>query len=171
MSTGKLDKRLNQLLETWWYVRGLTYQYLDHVSQKHLVKKLPRPALDQIGKHFLEMGDVTMVYAEGLRTGNISFEKVRWEFPRSEVESKKALVAHLKKSDRALRKAFEIGKGNIRMTYELGGEKLSFLEVVTWLTLHEILHHGQLISYGYLLETGFPDEWIQQWALPKAHDK
>jgi len=161
-----MNHALESALGIWNYVRELTYDFLDQVPQEKLAEKLPRPALDQIGKHFLELGDVTIAYAEGLKTGTISFEKVRWEFPLSEVRSKAALIKHLEKSDRVLQSALKIAKENPERTYDLGGESLSLIEVMSWLALHEILHHGQLVAYGYLLRTGFPDSWVEQWALP-----
>lgn len=160
------NRELESIMEIWKYVRELTYNFLDQIPQEMLAKKLPRPALDQIGKHFLEMGDVTLSYAEGLKTGIINFEKVRWEFPPSEVGSKAALNKHLKKSDRVLQTALKATKKDGKRTYDLGGENLSLYDVMTWLALHEILHHGQLVAYGYFLKTGFPDSWVEQWALP-----
>ena len=166
MAKEKSNYVLESVLENWWYVRGLTYNFLDEIPEQKLTEKLPRPALNQIGKHFLEMGDVTIAYAEGLETGTLSFEKVRWEFPTSDVASKSVLTAHLKKSDKILKGALKNAKGDVGRRYNLGGDKLSLYDVIMWLAMHEILHHGQLVSYGYLLKTGFPDSWVEQWALP-----
>jgi hypothetical protein len=171
MSRQTVDRKFESVLKIWWYARELTYNFLDWLPQKKLIEKLPRPALDEIGKHFLEMGDVTIAYAEGLKTGTIAFEKVRWKFPSSEVGSKTALIKHLKKSDRTLQGALKMARKSPSKTYNLAGERLSLVEVIIWLALHEILHHGQLVSYGYLLKTGFPDSWVDQWALPTEEEQ
>lgn len=166
MEKEKGNHALRAAKEIWEYVRELTYNFIEEIPDEKLSQKLPRPALDQIGKHFLEMGDVTFAYAEGLKKGSISFEKVRWEFPSNEVKSKSALKDHLKKSDKALEQSLREVAKHIERTYELDEESLSLYEVLIWLALHEILHHGQLVAYGYFLKTGFPISWIEQWALP-----
>ncbi len=157
---------LEKAIQNWNYVRSLTYLYIRHMPGSALAKRLPRPALNKIGKHFLEMADVTTAYARGITTGVVDFGHVRWVFPPDQVKSKEKIVAQLRKSDGLLRRAIRAASQKPDRTYKMGEEEMSLLDLVTWLTLHEILHHGQMIAFGYQLKTGFPDAWIQQWALP-----
>lgn len=155
-------------VSTWTYIRSLTYDFLEKVPESSLRKDLPRPALDQVGKHLLELGDVTMAYAKGLETGEIDFGSIRWEFDESDLSSKKKIREHLEESDQILDSALGQAKDNPSRKYKLGDEDLTLLEIITWLSLHEVLHHGQLVAYGYFLHIEFPATWTEQWALPQA---
>lgn len=166
MSAARQNETIDTVVSIWAYVRSLTYDLLEVIPSPKLTQKVPRPGLDQIGKHFLEMADVTEAYATGLRTGSVSFESVRWTFPAGDLKSKNVLRESLKRSDRKLRSAVKGARARPTREYDLGGESIGLVEMIMWLALHELLHHGQLVAYGYLLDTGFPATWVEQWALP-----
>jgi uncharacterized damage-inducible protein DinB len=160
-----VNKTANYLLVEWGATRKLTLDFITSVSLKKLNTPLPRPGLNTIYKHLVEMAQVQRAYTNVLKGKELDFSKVISGENIKPVTNRSKIVDLIKKEDDFLQKNIEEIK-NWDKQIKVFGENYILCSVIEFMIRHETLHHGQFVAFGYLLGIKFPDSWIKQWALP-----
>jgi uncharacterized damage-inducible protein DinB len=161
-----MQQNLERVLSRWRFYRSQTLDFLEILTHDEICYKLPRPGLDTFGKHFLEMAEVQKAYTEALETGKIDFSVGNYDQP-SIYGSKSKLRAHFKRmDDYMVRILKQINEVNREIDWGLEKENPNVLEHLEFLIQHEILHHGQLVSFAYLFSLPIPESIVNTWAFP-----
>lgn len=142
--------------------RQLTYDLLTTLPWDVINLRFPKPGFDTVGQQLAEIGDVTMIFADSIETGVLSFDKVRSNFPDELIGSRKKLLEYLQKTDRLLDEA--IMKMGEDIEVDIYGKKSSLLEVLIGLVQHESLHHGQLALFFHYNKVSMPASW-GEWMM------
>lgn len=157
-----------RVLSSWRFYRSHTLDFLEILTEEEICFKLPRPGLDTFGKHFLEMAEVQKSYTKALETGKIDFSVGNYD--QHEIYEKKSkLRAHFLKMDEQMVTVLKrIKVIDRRIDWGLGEDNPDILEHLQFIIQHEILHHGQLVAFAYLLSLPIPESIINTWAFPLA---
>ena len=159
---------VSTLIKAWKETRQLTYDFVNEMPLEILNKKLPRPGLNTLAKHILEMSLVQKAYTRALEGESLDFSEVEGiTFGEEDYTagSKNELIKYLEDADNYFCKVVEKVK-NWDDKIEMFGEIVPKYSVLEILIRHETLHHGQFVAFGYLLKVKFPESWIEAWALP-----
>lgn len=156
------------LFALWKETRRLTTDLLNSISDDQLHKKLPRPGLNTLAAHFMELGDVEAAYAESMATGHLDFSRVRNAEEGTSEKSlrKEDILNYLQKQDRKLSGVLK-NWGRVPSKIAFGTTTTDKIEVFNTLRIHETFHQGQFAAFCYLRRIAIPDSWISAWALPK----
>lgn len=155
------------LIEEWRSTRQHTRDIVDEVANDKLDEELPRPGLNTFSRHVHEMVEVQMAYTRVIVGEELDFSDVpsgeEDVYPLDESE----LLARLEKGnayfDEVVSETAD-WSGDV----ELFGEAVPRWYVLQQMIVHETLHHGQFVAFGYLLDVEFPDGFSRAWALPDA---
>jgi hypothetical protein len=156
---------LDEAVEVFAEVRGLSYDFLAALSPARLTMQLPRPDLDTFGKHFQELGDVQDCYVTALRRGVMDFGVIRHSFDQALIRDKDSLASFLRSKDEAMGELLAGCDCGRRIAWA-EGDSVSLVEFLSSLTRHEIFHHGQMVAFAYQAGVPLPASWTEQWALP-----
>ncbi len=162
------DRIVEMLITAWRESRQLTLDFLREVPLEALNHKLPRPGLDTLAKHLLEMALVQQAYTEVLKGNELDFSAVAGiTFGQQDyvLEDKTEIEKILQEADTALFETMQkITEWEAQV--EIFGERMTRSSVLELMIRHETLHHGQIIAFSYLLGITFPKSWVEVWALP-----
>jgi hypothetical protein len=159
---------VSTLTSAWEEAASLTRDFVAPLSVQILNIRLPRPGLNTIAKHIWEMCAVRSSYAQGLRGQKVSFESavpITIGQQDYEASSTEQLLVLLQSAEEDVCDAVR-GVSDWYQLVDLMGTPISKEAMLEALVRHETLHQGQLIAYGYLLKTAFPQSWIDAWFLP-----
>jgi len=162
----RLGKPVNYLLAEWGVTRKLTLDFIRNTPLEKLNASLPRPGLNTIHKHLVEMAQVQRAYTGVLRGKRLDFSRVTDGEDLKPADDRNKIVTLIKEEDHFFQKSAEKIKDWNKQTKIFGGS-YPLYSIVEIMIRHETLHHGQFIVFAYLLGIKFPDSWIKQWALPQ----
>jgi hypothetical protein len=157
-----MERCFAALLKEWEFIRGCSRSFVTQMSDADLDRKLPRPGLDTLRKHFEEMIDVQNAYTAAIGTGVMKFSGV----PNSEYGGDlptEELLERMASADRRLAAALETVTPDDQV--EWFGEKLDLLGHLATLISHEAMHVGQAIAFCYALDMPIPEAVEKNWAL------
>lgn len=158
------SEQISGLADAWIEMRSLTIKGLDQLGPDLLSKKLPRPGLNTILKHFDEMLNVGAVYIRALTEGSVDFSTVPGvdEFPGG------TKWADLKQRGKADLAAFKALGTEFRSSVSWEDEDMPASQIFVYLISHETLHQGQISAFLYAVGAEPPEAWRAQWAMPQA---
>jgi len=147
-------------VQSWQHTRGMTYDYLDMLSQEQLALTLPFPESQPLSYQFWCMIGAHESYLRKLKHG-------LWQgFACSLDGMGDVTIANIKS---------QMQKSDTKMAGLL--QTLTVDSLLTdgspahWAVLqmikHENLHHGQLINYIYCHQLPIPASWVDEWALSR----
>ena len=152
--------------------RKLIMDLLRYLDQDQLAVK-PLNSAGSFGKQFRHILDIEKCYVESMYNGYLTF--FRRNIDHSLEMDKARLIHELVSEDNKLEEIIE--KLSKEKTHEkyidcsavvtyLGNEniKSSPVQVLSWMTEHEILHEGELVLYIRTAGLKFPPSWII-WGL------
>lgn len=168
-----LKNVVNTLIKSWKETRQLTYDFINENTLEIMNKELPRPGLNTLAKHILEMALVQKAYTRALEGQSLDFSEVEGiTFGKEDyvASNKSELIKHLKDADDYFYTVVEKVE-NWDDKIEMFGEIVPKYAVLELLIRHETLHHGQFVAFVYILKAKFPESWIEFWALPIEEEK
>ncbi len=123
------------------------------------------PNMGSLGKQFKHIGRIQLGYTDALRTGRLIFWKPLGD-PSLESE-KNALLSFLEANDRQLFSVLRATTEEQLLYLRIDGtgkshqsnNELSVYDLVDDLTMHEILHQGELVVYMKTLGLAFLESW------------
>ena len=163
---------IENLLENYKIHRKLTRDLLVFISEEQLPVK-PFHASGTFGKQFRHLIDIERSYVESLTTGSLSF--FRPNVDHSIENDKERLIHEMDTVDRVLIQiigSIGIAKAgekyiDCRQAVKYLGDKnmlASPIQILKWMTEHEIFHEGELALYVRNEKLRFPDNWMI-WGL------
>ena len=166
------NTEVKNLLENYKIHRKLTRDLLIFISQEQLSVK-PFHASGTFGKQFRHLIDIESCYVESLTTGSLTF--FRPNVDHSIENDKKRLIHNMDRVDRELSQiicSIENAKADnkyidCRQVMKYLGDGNMFaspIQILSWITEHEIFHEGELALYVRNEKLKFPDSWII-WGL------
>lgn len=160
------QEALARALDSWNQTRSQTLDLIDQLTKGQLTAKFPRPLFDTFGKQFQELGVIQKAYSNAIQTGKVNYTEMMFDFDDELIISKSNIVQFLNEINSDFLQVIK-GKDPF-MTIDWGLPNNPILiEHIYWLNTHEILHHGQLVAYCYLLGIAFPISWNEAWSLPE----
>ena len=166
------NRDMKNLLENYKIHRKLTRGLLLSLGHEQLSVK-PFHASGTFGKQFRHLIDIELSYVESLTTGSLSF--LRPNVDHSIENDKERLIHEMDTVDSDLIQV----TGNIdnaeaedkyidcsQAVMYLGEVNLlaSPIQILKWITEHEIFHEGELALYVRNEKLKFPDSWMI-WGL------
>ena len=166
------NSEIRNQLENYKIHRKLTRDLLLSLSQEQLSVK-PFKISGTFGKQFRHLIDIERCYVESLITGSLTF--FRSSIDHSIENDKKRLIQEMDEEDRKLDQIFvsiQWGKANDKsidcsqaVKYLGDNNKLaSPVQILSWITEHEIFHEGELALYVRNEKLKFPGSWMI-WGL------
>lgn len=156
-----MSKVLSQeIVRHWQQLRGMTYDFMELISDKDLKKRLPFPESQDI---FFQLNCML-----GAQESNLSLiSEGVWEGFSSSLDDKKTVTValifeHMRAADRALLSL--LNKTDLLAPFSDGSTPLQHYLV---LVEHESHHQGQLINFIYACGLPVPQSWHDKWALTK----
>ena len=170
MDTTNTD--MKNLLENYKVHRKLTRDLLLSIGQEQLSAK-PFHASGSFGKQFRHLIDIERSYVESLTTGSLSF--FRPNVDHSIEIDKNRLIIEMDTLDRELIQIIcNLGNAktddkyiDCRQAVKYLGEGNMFaspIQILKWITEHEIFHEGELALYVRNEKLKFPGSWMI-WGL------
>ena len=161
-----------EILETFRLHRMLTLDLLQSLGNEQLLWR-PIKASGSFGKQFRHILDIQRCYVESMINGFLTF--FRPHIDHDLEADRERLIQELDLEDGKLEKFFENiqwQKANEKyidcsqVVQYLGNDKVraSPIQILSWLTEHEILHDGELALYVKTAELKFPGSWMI-WGL------
>ena len=161
---------LERALAAWGETRKHTYDLLDVLTDEQPLESFPRPLFNSFGKQLQELGVIQKAYANAIRTGHVDYSEMAFEFDNDMIISKTKLREFLEEMDTEFVDVVRGSDPYKEIDWGLPSNPI-LLEHVYWLLQHEVLHHGQLAAYCYLLNIDLPTSWIEAWAFPPKDSK
>jgi len=164
----RYEEVVNTLVKVWKETRQLTYDFVNEMPLEILNKGLPRPGLNTLAKHILEMSLVQNAYTKVLEEEPLDFSEVEGiTFGKEDyiASGKNELIKFLEDADENFYRVIKRVK-NWNERIEIFEETIPKYSVLELLIRHETIHHGQFVAFGYILNVKFPKSWIDAWALP-----
>ena len=166
------NSEIRNQLENYKIHRKLTRDLLLSLSQEQLSVK-PFKISGTFGKQFRHLIDIERCYVESLITGSLTF--FRSSIVHSIENDKKRLIQEMDSEDGKLVQIFgsiQWEKANDKtvdcsqaVKYLGYNNKLaSKVQILSWITEHEIFHEGELALYVRNENLKFPGSWIN-WGL------
>ena len=166
------NSEINNQLENYKIHRKLTRDLILSLSQEQLSVK-PFSISGTFGKQFRHLIDIERCYVESLITGSLTF--FRSSIDHSIENDKKRLIKEMDEEDRKLDQIFvsiQWEKANDKsidcsqaVKYLGDNNKLaSPVQILSWITEHEIFHEGELALYVRNEKLKFPGSWMI-WGL------
>ena len=155
-------KHYQVLLTEWEFIRRCSREFIQHLSDAELDRKLPRKGLDTFRKHFQEMIGVQRDYTAAIHSGKIEFTGG----PDAQLSgdwSKEKLLSAMDAADAELARA--VGEAAETAQVDWFGEQRSLTGHLAALVSHEALHIGQIVAFSYVLGIAIPKFVIDNWAL------
>ncbi len=160
------------LLGTFKHHRILTRDLLCSLNSEQLSNK-PISSAGTFGKQFRHILDIERCYVESIVNGSLNF--LRPYIDHTLESDKERLVHVMDTEDAKLEKSLEnIEERKITEKYidcskaskylGDGFEYASPVQMLSWLTEHEILHDGELALYVRAVKIKFPNSWMV-WGL------
>jgi len=156
------------LINEWKKTRFLTEDMVRTLSLEELNDELPRPGLNTLAKHIVELCLVQDAFVAVLRGSELDFSEVQGitfgtvEFT---AESCQQLLDMLKASESRLNETVQsIDSWDAEVT--MFGDAVPKYAVLEFLIRHETLHHGQFIAFLYSKSIRLPESMVAAWALP-----
>lgn len=140
----------------WRVTRALTRDLLESLSDAELLFT-PSPALGCWWKQFRHVGRVQENYIDAISTGVVSFGFQGTTYAGG--PSKTKLLSYLSALDERLESQLHAERW-----IDWFGEQKCLAEHLMCLAEHEVLHHGQWISYRAQYGGTFPASW-STWGL------
>jgi len=159
---------INTLLRNWKETRQLTLDWIKKLTLAQLNQKLPRPGLNSFAKHIYEMGEIQKICIAALKEENLDLtaaNKLTFESCKLVAKTKGELTDFLNRCDKEFYKTLK-NIDDWDKVVSIFGEKRSRYGIIELMIIHETLHHGQFIAFGYMESIEFPKSWIDAWALP-----
>jgi uncharacterized damage-inducible protein DinB len=158
---------LENAIEAWMRHHRMTYSFLDQLSEEQLYAKLPRPGLDSFAKHYEEMADVQMCYAEALGAGRLDFSRLSPDKPYQGKSTRAELETAFKRADQAmLEGAWNCPSDRV---IDIFGNRCSRGDLVQTLLHHELFHQGQFFIFAQILKFDVPKDWRDFWWIPQQY--
>lgn len=155
-------KHYQALLSEWEFVRRCSREFIGHLSDAELDRKLPRKGLDTFRKHFQEMSGVQQDYIAAIKSGKVSFTGGPDDHLSGDW-TKEQLLAAMDAADASLAKV--LADAGEEDTIDWFGEKRMLASHLAALISHEMLHIGQIVAFCYALGIDIPEFVREQWAL------
>ena len=167
-----INSELKIQLENYRIHRKVNRDLLVSLDQEQLSLK-PFSISGTFGKQFRHLLDIESCYVESLITGSLTF--FRSDIDHSLETNKERLIHELDKEDKNLEQiceSLQLQKAKDRsiecsqVVKYLGDSNIlaSPLQILTWLTEHEIFHEGELALYVRREKLKFPGSWMI-WGL------
>ena len=166
------NSEIRNQLENYKIHRKLTRDLLLSLNQEQLSIE-PFSVSGTFGKQFRHLIDIERCYVESLKTGSLTF--FRSSIDHSIENDKKRLIQEMDDEDRKLDQIFvsiQWEKANDKtvncsqaVEYLGDNNKLaSPVQILLWITEHEIFHEGELALYVRNEKLKFPGSWMI-WGL------
>ena len=166
------NSEINIQLENYKIHRKLTRDLLLSLSQEQLSAK-PFNVSGTFGKQFRHLIDIERCYVESLKTGSLTF--FRSSIDHSIENDKKRLVQEMDTLDWELDQIFvNIQREEANDKTVDCGQAVKYLgennklaspvQILSWITEHEIFHEGELALYVRNEKLKFPGSWMI-WGL------
>ena len=163
---------VKMLLDTFKLHRKITRDLLCSLNSEQLSNK-PISSAGTFGKQFRHILDIERCYVESIINGSLTF--FRPYIDHTLESDKERLIQELDVEDGRLEKILEsIGGQKATEKYIDCSKVVKYLgdahpqaspvQVLSWLTEHEILHDGELALYVRAVKIKFPDSWMV-WGL------
>ena len=153
------DPLLLHFMNQWRFVRGLTLDLLRSIPNDQL-ERSPGNDLGPWWKQFRHIGRVQENYLDAMISGTVKFgfEGASYRSGPSNAD----LAIYLRHLDNRLNSLIQTGRHC--KTVDWFGKPKSVGSHLLCLADHEILHHGQWITYRRMLGGNFPESW-RAWGL------
>ena len=161
-----MNKYIEELRNTFFENRKLTYSLIDHLTEDQLVEKIKRPGLDSVSKQIQEMADVQIAFVKSIASGEIDFSTVTGIFDYTSINSKEKLVECLKSADKFTEIVFQ--SGQFKESIDWHGKQINICSHLNSLICHEVFHQGQIVMALYWMDIEMPETWCHTWALPST---
>lgn len=150
---------INHFKSQWRFVRGLTIDLLESLSEEKLLKT-PAPSLGAWWKQFRHVGRVQENYIEAIGTKKVKFGYESGSYKGG--ASKEKLKEYLQNLDEKLFSMLDKTSEDVEIDWF--GEQKKLATHLMYLSDHEVLHHGQWVVYQKLMGGVFPQSW-DVWGL------
>jgi hypothetical protein len=160
---------LDNAIEAWVRHHRMTYSLLDQLTEEQLYAPLPRSGLDNFAKHYEEMPDVQMCYAEAFSTGRLDFSRLSREKAYAGIAKKEELRAGYERADQAMLVGIENCPPD--RAIDIFGNRCARADVVQTLLHHELFHQGQFYIFSETLRFSLPKDWRDFWWIPMFHQE
>lgn len=166
------SSEVNEILGTFRLHRKLTRDLLRSLHPEQLALK-PFDRAGAFGKQFRHLLDIEKCYVESMINGSLTF--FRPNIDHALEADRERLIQELDLEDGKLEKFFESIQWQeanekyidcSQVVQYLGNDNIraSPVQILSWLTEHEILHDGELALYVKTTELKFPGSWMI-WGL------
>lgn len=154
MATITLHKNLDAFRSEWEFVRKLTLDLLNALTETDMVFT-PGEGVGSFWKHFRHMGAVQECYMESLTTGKIQWDHNKRYHGGMSIQ---ALASYLHTLDTELWNKLKDINWEGRINWGTNDRPSVYAHLMRMYS-HEILHHGSWVVYMRLLGKPFPVSW------------
>ena len=148
------DPLNDHFLSQWKFLRGLTQDLVESISQEELVIT-PHASVGPWWKQFRHVARVQENYLNAIETGTVKFGFEGATYQSR--ESKSELQNYIQRMDARLHALLQTEMRNTEINWF--GKKLAVAKHLLNLADHELLHHGQWILYARILGKKMPPSW------------
>jgi hypothetical protein len=152
---------LDNAVEAWMRHHRMSYSLLEKLTDAQLYAEVLKPDLTSFARHYEEMAEVQVAYANALLSGKLDFSALPPDSAYRGAKSKAELKADLQKADALVME--NLNKCPPEREIEIFGNRCSRIDLVQTLLHHELFHHGMFSIFSYSMQFNLPKDWNDFW--------